>query len=278
MSKREFKLKQISYGGETVNVLLQSTNGPCGFLALVNALILSRRLKQSESLIARFDNLVHEVANLLLDMNVMTSQPFDMDSILSQLSRLDEGLILNPLFSDCQTFRNSNTEIFSLLKIPLFHGWVVDEGEAYAILKDKSFDSCQDILARLDDLTHLTRSSGSTEDSHTLVDGPKIYSWLQANQSQLTYAGLFQIHERLPDGEVGVLFRANHFSTIVKHNGSIYSLVTDESFGNLIEVVWERLDDTCGDTEYYPENFVRVFVNDMVSGSVSPKDCCCRIC
>lgn len=38
-----------------------------------------------------------------------------------------------------------------------------------------------------------------------------------------------------------MFFRNNHFSTMLKLQGSIYLLLTDVGFGNMPNVVWEKL-------------------------------------
>mmetsp|Transcript_10607 Transcript_10607/g.19559 ORF Transcript_10607/g.19559 Transcript_10607/m.19559 type:complete len:203 (+) Transcript_10607:318-926(+) len=41
-----------------------------------------------------------------------------------------------------------------------------------------------------------------------------------------------------------------------KHNGGLYLLVTDEGYGDEASVVWEKLDEIDGDTEYCDSSFV----------------------
>jgi len=40
--------------------------------------------------------------------------------------------------------------------------------------------------------------------------------FLENSASQLTYHGLYELSSTMNDGELGVLFRNNHFSTIYK--------------------------------------------------------------
>lgn len=43
-----------------------------------------------------------------------------------------------------------------------------------------------------------------------------IENFLERTASQLTYHGLGELNAAMSDGEIGVLFRNNHFSTIYK--------------------------------------------------------------
>ena len=49
--------------------------------------------------------------------------------------------------------------------------------------------------------------------------------------------------------------RNNHFATLTRHDGGLYLLVTDLGYANTPDIVWEKLDDIDGDTEYCDERF-----------------------
>ncbi len=53
-----------------------------------------------------------------------------------------------------------------------------------------------------------------------------------------------------------MLFRNNHFSTIIKRKDALYTLVTDIGFLHKTEVVWETLDCVSGDTNMVNCDFV----------------------
>jgi hypothetical protein len=72
--------------------------------------------------------------------------------------------------------------------------------------------------------------------------------FLESSPSQLTFEGLFKIHAALEEDELAVLFRNNHFSTVLKRRNVLYTLVTDVGFIHRDEVVWETLDCLNGDT------------------------------
>jgi len=82
-------------------------------------------------------------------------------------------------------------------------------------------------------------------------------AFLTSSGHQLTYHGLEQLHNHLGDDALCVFFRNNHFATLTKHNGILYLLVTDLGYANTPEIVWEKLDNVDGDTEYTNEFFVK---------------------
>lgn len=76
------------------------------------------------------------------------------------------------------------------------------------------------------------------------------------SSSQLTYSGLIQLHEKVEADQYAVFFRNNHFSTITKHEKSLYILVTDQGYENSARVVWEVLGEVDGDSQLMTGDFV----------------------
>jgi hypothetical protein len=69
-----------------------------------------------------------------------------------------------------------------------------------------------------------------------------VRSFLNSTQSQLSMEGLFHLHSVLKEGELAILFRNNHFSTItIGPGGTLYSLVTDIGFLHDSARVWETI-------------------------------------
>jgi len=85
--------------------------------------------------------------------------------------------------------------------------------------------------------------------------GSLINNFLDHTGHQLTQYGLSILYEHLSENELCVFFRNNHFSTITKHEGLLYLLVTDLGYANVPNVVWEKLDVIDGDTEYVNATF-----------------------
>ena len=95
----------------------------------------------------------------------------------------------------------------------------------------------------------------SDEENVLLYSGPIIETFLEETSNQLTYYGLVSLHESMKERQVAAFFRNNHFSTILKYRGYIYSLVTDQGYSNEPSVVWELINEINGDTDYYNDQF-----------------------
>mmetsp|Transcript_9469 Transcript_9469/g.14279 ORF Transcript_9469/g.14279 Transcript_9469/m.14279 type:complete len:578 (+) Transcript_9469:85-1818(+) len=106
-------------------------------------------------------------------------------------------------------------------------------------------------------------------------DGSMVEAFLSDTSMQLTYSGLTELHSHVKEGNMCVFFRNNHFATLTKHEGMLYLLVTDLGYANVREVVWEKLDEINGDTEYADQDFVktqpRANVNAASGPSLSPE-------
>eukprot|EP00250_Pteridium_aquilinum_P028066 c36533_g1_i1 orf=422-2437(+) len=98
-------------------------------------------------------------------------------------------------------------------------------------------------------------SLACTEQIGIEEEGVIINSFLKSNATQLTFYGLFCLHEGLKERELCVFFRNNHFSTMFKYNGELYLLVTDQGYLNQPDIVWEKLDEVHGDTVLVTGNF-----------------------
>jgi len=96
------------------------------------------------------------------------------------------------------------------------------------------------------------------EQSVRYRNGTIVDLFLKETSHQLTFTGLTELHKCLQENSVCVFFRNNHFSTITKFGDTLYLLVTDLGYANVLDVVWEKLDDVSGDTELANECFVCV--------------------
>ena len=137
--------------------------------------------------------------------------------------------------------------IFDLLRIGLYHGWLVDpqlEDLALAI-NSKSYNQVVESI-----ITGRT-SQDPVEISKSLL----AEQFLEESASQLTYHGICELNSVLKDGQLAVFFRNNHFSTVRKEKSVLYLLVTDQGFLNQPNVVWETLDNIQGDTGFVDQDF-----------------------
>ncbi|TMW65055.1 hypothetical protein Poli38472_009222 [Pythium oligandrum] len=101
----------------------------------------------------------------------------------------------------------------------------------------------------------LTESDATDTAAMLLEEGPVLEEFFASSASQLTYYGLVKLHEDLRERQLSVFFRNNHFSTLFKYDGSLYLLVTDAGYLDEPTVVWERLNEIDGDTEYLDATF-----------------------
>ncbi|KAG0262804.1 hypothetical protein DFQ27_002117 [Actinomortierella ambigua] len=87
-------------------------------------------------------------------------------------------------------------------------------------------------------------SARSEQISHALT----VQEFLASTSTQLTHYGLGVLHESLPEGHLCAFFRNNHFCTLFKNpmDGTLYTLVTDQSLAHELAIVWESLEDVDG--------------------------------
>ncbi len=59
-------------------------------------------------------------------------------------------------------------------------------------------------------------------------------AWFTAHATQLTPHGLQCLKEAMSESEIAVLFRNNHYNTVIKHEGDLYTLVSAAGFCNVL--------------------------------------------
>lgn len=151
------------------------------------------------------------------------------------LPKLSVGLDVNVRFLGFDQFEfTEECDIFDIVEIRLVHGWVVEKPQEINALKNFSYNQAVDFMV------------SNTLNERSLL----IRKFIDENPSQITKTGLKMIENGLNDGEVAVLFRNNHFSTIFKYSGKVYALATDVGFIEVDEVVWECLDNIDGNNHY----------------------------
>lgn len=238
-----YAIKRVEFlGRRNVPVLMQTKNGPCPLLAIANALFLWDKihLDANQELIS-LKSLVEMLAGALFDLNANAESPNTqqlLDDCIGMLPTLARGLDVNVQFSGVRKFEfDRNVGVFDVFGLELFHGWVVDEGggeEVFSPMRQESYNTLIVKASLGEDLAKL---------------------FLESTSSQLTYAGLTELHAQTSEGQLGVFFRNNHFSTLFKHEGSLYLLCTDHSLLARAGVMWERLSDINGDTELVSPTF-----------------------
>jgi hypothetical protein len=142
--------------------------------------------------------------------------------------------------------------LYSTFSIPLIHGWVPQQNtSAYAAFERcaQSFEDAQNIQSLEFELEDKLRADGLSEQEQlTLQDIQTIKSFLANWPTQLTDFGLQTMSRTLKSGQIAILFRNDHFSTVYKEPtfGGLMTLVTDAGYGSHDEIVWESLVDVNG--------------------------------
>lgn len=126
-------------------VVMQSENGPCPLLGVVNALLLrgALSLRGSEATEVYLEALLALVAGRLLDANARATgegaahaenQRRNVSDSISLLPKLATGVDVNPIFRSPQAFEfTDEIAIFDMLDLGVVHGWVVDPAWAGAV-------------------------------------------------------------------------------------------------------------------------------------------------
>ncbi|KAF1328743.1 hypothetical protein FI667_g6674, partial [Globisporangium splendens] len=115
---------------------------------------------------------------------------------------------------------------------------------------------------------HISDADAMNTAMALLEEGPILEEFFNSSASQLTYYGLVKLHEEVRERQLCVFFRNNHFSTLFKYDGALYLLVTDAGYLDEPTVVWERLNEIDGDTEYFDANFRTLNVSETKQQSI----------
>lgn len=307
-----YRLKHTYFQGREVAVCLQNMNGPCPLLAIINVLSLYGRVTfGSEEQIVSAATLFGHICRLLKCVVPQSSEfppSFEagaalpspsapllsknglganetkvMNDAMDVLPKLQSGIDLNVRFSGIMAFEyTSECSVFDLLRVPLVHGWLMDERPGAEKLTKLSYNQMVEKAISCDCLSppasaknsikcdnensvKTEQSSKSKEKSGTKEQKSGLALHIEADNdvldficadflrdtaSQLTQTGLQALRENLEEEQLCVFFRNNHFSTLYKKLGRLFLLVTDEGYGDFPDIVWESLESVNGDTCY----------------------------
>ncbi|RZC89806.1 hypothetical protein C5167_035801 [Papaver somniferum] len=123
-----FETKLIDYNGFQLRIVAQDKNGPCPLIAVCNVLLLRQKF-HLVSLTVSADTLLEHVADQLCQgaASVARDQNQDLSQALEALPRFRTGIDVNFRFNKIDGFIDMpELAVFRLLKIPLYHGWMVD--------------------------------------------------------------------------------------------------------------------------------------------------------
>ncbi|KAI5787256.1 hypothetical protein EDC01DRAFT_617909 [Geopyxis carbonaria] len=256
----------ISPGSEEVHrvpILLQNANGPCPLMALVNSITLTTPTSVRSALSQTLEFREQISLSLLLQVvfeELMThSQGLpDIGDLFAFLTTLHTGMNVNPRFDtppDSPGGFESTREyaLYGSFNVPLVHGWLPEPNSptAEALARSaKTYDESMLLLfAEEEAITRLTSSATSTPspaDQTLLQDAGLVRAFVESSATQLTPHGLTALRSSLPTDRVAILFRNDHFSSVLRRGSEIYTLVTDLGYASHEEVVWERIGDVSG--------------------------------
>ncbi|MCL7032740.1 hypothetical protein MKW94_016849 [Papaver nudicaule] len=121
-----FQTKLVKFKGYHLRIVMQDENGPCPLIAICNVLIL-KRLFYLDSAKVSAEILLSHVANRLCQITESGYHRLDLNQALEALPRFRTGIDVNITFDKIDGFVDTpELGLFRLLKIPLYHGWMID--------------------------------------------------------------------------------------------------------------------------------------------------------
>nr|XP_057903577.1 ubiquitin carboxyl-terminal hydrolase MINDY-1 [Doryrhamphus excisus] len=251
-----YLVKWITWKGKKTPIITQSENGPCPLLAIMNILFLRWKAKlpahtevvTTEDLMAHLGECVLSVSPREKTRGMELNFQQNMSDAMAVLPKLSTGLDVNVRFTGVTDFEYTpECIVFDLLDIPLYHGWLVDpqSPEMASAVGKLSYNQ---LVEKIIDYKH-------SSDSSQVSEGLAAEHFLETTATQLSYHGLCELNTVAKEGEMCVFFRNNHFSTMIKHKGHLYLLVTDQGFLREEVLVWESLHNVEGDGNFCDSNF-----------------------
>ncbi|XP_010753802.1 ubiquitin carboxyl-terminal hydrolase MINDY-1 [Larimichthys crocea] len=251
-----YLVKWITWKEKKTPIITQSENGPCPLLAIMNTLFLRWKAKlpaqtevvTTEDLMAHLGECVLSVTPREKADGMELNFQQNMSDAMAVLPKLSTGLDVNVRFTGVTDFEYTpECIVFDLLDIPLYHGWLVDpqSPEMVASVGKLSYNQ---LVEKIIDYKH-------SADSSRVSEGLVAEQFLESTATQLSYHGLCELNTAAKEGEISVFFRNNHFSTMIKHKGHLYLLVTDQGFLQEERLVWESLHNVEGDGNFCDSDF-----------------------
>lgn len=251
-----YHIKWVRWKEENTPVITQNENGPCPLLAIMNVLLLAWKVKLPPMMeIITAEQLMEYLGDYILDSKPKEISEIqrlnyeqNMSDAMAILHKLQTGLDVNVKFTGVQVFEYTpECIVFDLLDIPLYHGWLVDPQIPDIV---KAVGNCS-----YNQLVEKIISCKQSDNSELVGEGSVAEQFLNTTATQLTYHGLCELTSTVQEGELCVFFRNNHFSTMTKHQGQLYLLVTDQGFLTEEKVVWESLHNVDGDGNFCDSEF-----------------------
>ncbi|GFY79126.1 ubiquitin carboxyl-terminal hydrolase MINDY-2 [Trichonephila inaurata madagascariensis] len=253
-----YQIKWISRNGIKSPIITQNENGPCPLIAITNVLIMKGRITvpsladfvTTENLMAYLGDCILESIPKNIPEGTQLNFEQNMHDAMAVLPKLQTGLDVNVKFTGISDFEYTpECIIFDLLRIPLYHGWLIDPQmlDVVSVVGTCSYNQ----------LVEKIINSKCSLNPENVTEALIAENFLEKTASQLTYHGLCELTSKLKEDELCVLFRNNHFSSLMKHKNCLYQLVTDQGFVNE-NVVWETLNNIEGDGQFVDSDFIPV--------------------
>lgn len=251
-------VKWITWKEKRTPIVTQSQNGPCPLLAIMNTLFLRWKAKlPAQTEVVTTEDLMTHLGECVLSATpreksggegVELNFQQNMCDAMAVLPKLSTGLDVNVRFTGVTDFEYTpECIVFDLLDIPLYHGWLLDPQSPEAVTAVGKL-SYNQLVEKIIDCKH-------SADNNKVSEGLVAEQFLESTASQLSYHGLCELTTTAKEQEISVFFRNNHFSTMIKHQGHLYLLVTDQGFLSEERLVWESLHNVEGDGNFCDSHF-----------------------
>lgn len=252
-----YHIRWVTLSSVKYPIITQNENGPCPLLAILNLLILKGTIQlppmqeiiTAEQLMEYLGDCMLGAMPKDLTESAQLNYEQNMSDAMTILPKLQTGLDVNVRFTGVRDFEYTpECIVFDLLQIPLYHGWIVDPHE----------DSVVKAVGRLsyNQLVEKIINDKTSDDADKISQALLCEDFLETTASQLTVPGLSILTDTLKEAELAVLFRNNHFITLIKHKEQLYQLVTDQGFLTEHSVVWETLVNVEGDGSFTDGDFM----------------------
>lgn len=260
-----FPVKHVRFQDVDVPIIMQTANGPCFLIALVNCIVFKRQTTnntfqlQPHSL-GELDSFVHrlsdsklipevELVNLLGGLVLECETFVEKEAMLKALPGINTGLNLdlnlnNVVVDQFYDLTLPICQLLNMFGITLYHGFILAPDLHFP---HTSFDRLQDYMVEL-----------TTHDPNNEL--APLQSFFQLYPSQLTPFGLDRLADNVSYGEVGIFFRNDHYSTFLKTD-SLFVLVTDAGLVDVANVMWQELAIN-DDSDFLAPDFQKILIND----------------
>mmetsp|Transcript_1633 Transcript_1633/g.4906 ORF Transcript_1633/g.4906 Transcript_1633/m.4906 type:complete len:384 (+) Transcript_1633:173-1324(+) len=271
--ENNYRIKWVRISPERkIPILLQNRNGPCPLLAISNALLLRGNIELHEDMtFVMEEQLIERITEYIFRANpslkegpqeIVANQQQTLADVIRTLPKLKTGIDVNTKFYSPDAFEfTPELSCFDLCHVRLLHGWLVDPDEKFATenFAKMSYNQLVDHVIVVKSEEDAPSNGGDNDDDGEKTRRKMIAeagaAFLDQNSSQLTFHGLFALNSITKENEICVFFRNNHFMTLTKHNGDLYTLVSDLGFLNEPEIVWDKFVGIHGESQFVNSQF-----------------------